>query len=99
MGDLMLHGVLNMPPELWGDDPMGLQQRHGRYKQASQRIKDDALTIERLLTLLRELHDEQNDAPLESRRAEWESVMRRTREVLRDFERHNAPVQPKTGKG
>jgi hypothetical protein len=35
----MLHGVLNMPPNLWCDSPIDIAQRHSRYKQASQRIE------------------------------------------------------------
>ena len=40
MSDLMLHGVLNMPPEIWGDDAMDKMQRHSRYVEASQRIEE-----------------------------------------------------------
>ncbi len=40
MSEVMLHGVLNMPPELWrDDDPIDQAQRHSRYVQASHRIK------------------------------------------------------------
>ncbi len=47
MSDLMLHGVLNMPPELWGDDALDKMQRYSRYMEASRRIEDlnKALTI------------------------------------------------------
>ncbi len=38
MGDVMLHGVLNMPPELWQDTEIDKQQRHSRYLEASKRI-------------------------------------------------------------
>lgn len=43
----MLHGVLNMPPELWGDDAMNKMQRYSRCLEASRRIEDlnRALTI------------------------------------------------------
>ena len=35
----MLHGVLNMPPELWNNDsPIDVAQRHSRYIEASKRI-------------------------------------------------------------
>lgn len=40
MSDLMLHGVLNVPPELWGDDAMDKMQRYSRYMEASRRIED-----------------------------------------------------------
>jgi ABC-type Fe2+-enterobactin transport system substrate-binding protein len=35
----MLHGVLNMPPNLWCGSPIDIAQRHSRYKEASQRIR------------------------------------------------------------
>jgi hypothetical protein len=40
MSDLMLHGVLNMPPELWGDDALDKMQRHSRYVEASKVIEE-----------------------------------------------------------
>jgi hypothetical protein len=36
----MLHGVLNMPPELWSGSPIDVMQRHSRYVQASQYIAE-----------------------------------------------------------
>jgi hypothetical protein len=36
----MLHGVLNMPPELWKDSELDKMQRYSRYRQASRRIED-----------------------------------------------------------
>jgi DNA-binding TFAR19-related protein (PDSD5 family) len=45
MSDVMLHGVLNMPPELWSGSPIDVMQRHSRYLQASQYI--DELTEQR----------------------------------------------------
>jgi len=44
MSDVMLLGVLRMPPELWRDDPIDVMQRYGRYKQAAdeiERLRDD----------------------------------------------------------
>ena len=40
MSDLMLHGVLNMPPDLWVDDAMDKMQRHSRYVEASKVIEE-----------------------------------------------------------
>jgi hypothetical protein len=40
MSDLMLHGVLNMPPELWGNHALDKMQRYSRYMEASRRIED-----------------------------------------------------------
>lgn len=45
MGDAMLHAVLQMPPDLWSDDPVDVAQRRGRYVEASRRIEADAGTI------------------------------------------------------
>lgn len=55
MSDVMLHGVLRMPPELWRDDPLDVSQRHSRYIEASERIEADAREIERLSALYYEL--------------------------------------------
>ena len=52
MSDLMLHAILNIPPDLWRGDPLDVKQRHGRYVDASQRIKDDEATIAALTAKL-----------------------------------------------
>ena len=39
MSDIMLHGVLNMPHELWNDGIIDKIQRHSRYVEASKRIE------------------------------------------------------------
>jgi hypothetical protein len=36
--DIMLHGVLRMPTDMWSNDPLDMYQRHARYIQASDRI-------------------------------------------------------------
>lgn len=54
MSDVMLHGVLNMPPELWSDSPIDIAQRHARYVEASKRIlelEEDAANQRRLADL------------------------------------------------
>lgn len=40
MSDTMLHGVLNIPPELWNDSEIDKLQRYGRYMEASRKIED-----------------------------------------------------------
>lgn len=40
MSDVMLHGVLLMPSELWSDDPIDVAQRRSRYVEASARIRE-----------------------------------------------------------
>lgn len=50
----MLHGVLNMPPELWNNDsPIDVMQRHSRYVQASKYIDE----LERELAAVTEQRD------------------------------------------
>jgi len=39
MSDVMLHGVLNMPINMWKDSEIDKVQRHARYVEASNRIK------------------------------------------------------------
>lgn len=39
MGDTTLHGVLNMPSDIWSGDALDQAQRHSRYIEASERIK------------------------------------------------------------
>jgi N-glycosylase/DNA lyase len=55
MSDIMLHGVLNMPPELWIGTPIDVMQRHSRYIQASEYIKELTEQRDRLAEALREL--------------------------------------------
>ena len=40
MSDTMLHGVLSMPVDLWQNNHLDKQQRHSRYVEASNKIKD-----------------------------------------------------------
>ena len=53
MSDVMLHGVLNMPPNLWCGSPIDIAQRHSHYKEASQRIEQ----LEREVAATREQRD------------------------------------------
>jgi chromosome segregation ATPase len=59
MSDVMLHGVLNMPPNLWCDSPIDIAQRHSHYKQASQRIEElelELLETQKDLSFRRDLY-------------------------------------------
>jgi len=58
MSDVMLHGVLCMPPELWQDTEMDKRQRYSRYLQASRRIEDDEREIDRLRAAIQQTLDE-----------------------------------------
>jgi len=40
MSDIMLLGVLNMPPDMWTNDPIDIMQRHSRYIQAAKQIEE-----------------------------------------------------------
>ena len=55
MSDIMLHGVLQMPPELWSDSPIDVAQRHARYLEASARIEADEKKIEELIAAINSL--------------------------------------------
>ena len=57
MSDIMLHGVLNMPPELWIGTPIDVMQRHSRYIQASEYIKELTEQRDRLAEELKEAQD------------------------------------------
>tara|TARA_R110001606_G_scaffold347666_1_gene497052 strand:- start:169 stop:414 length:246 start_codon:yes stop_codon:yes gene_type:complete len=57
MGDTMLHGVLNMPPETWSDDPINQAQRHSRYIEASERIKRQDQQIATMKEALMEIRN------------------------------------------
>jgi hypothetical protein len=57
MSDIMLHGVLRMPPELWGNDAMDVMQRHLRYLQSSDRIYSDEKKILELEKQVQNLKD------------------------------------------
>ena len=52
MSDVMLLGVLRMPPECWTGDPVDEAQRFGRYKQAAHRIESDAARISELEAII-----------------------------------------------
>ncbi|UUA75230.1 hypothetical protein [Cellvibrio sp. QJXJ] len=63
MSEVMLHAVLKMPPELWGNDALDQAQRAARYVEASnlithlQNIIDiQASTIDDLRNRLRAMH-------------------------------------------
>ena len=52
MSDVMLIGVLRMPPDCWRDYPLDVKQRHAFYIEAANRIEADADEIERLRKLV-----------------------------------------------
>ena len=58
MSDVMLHGVLCIPPELWDGNEMDVRQRYSHYLQASRRIENDECEIARLRRALREIAEE-----------------------------------------
>ena len=60
MSDVMLHGVLNMPPDLWCDSPIDVAQRHGRYVEASKRIKELELELSEMRERCEKLQKERD---------------------------------------
>jgi hypothetical protein len=65
----ILRGVLNMPPELWSDQPIEVAQRHSIYKSAWREIdrltrERDALANERFICdqLCEQLEKERDEA-------------------------------------
>lgn len=52
--------------------------------QADSKVKDVA--ISELTAALRDLYDEQNDAPLERRREQWQAAYSKATEMLKKYE-------------
>ena len=76
MSDVMLHGVLCMPPELWQDTEIDKQQRYSRYLAASRRIEDDEREIEKMRALLNAVwHCMNDDTPPDFPMREIEAYM------------------------
>jgi len=48
MSEVMLHGVLNMPIDIWSDDHLSKIQRHSRYVEASELIRNQDAEIDQL---------------------------------------------------
>lgn len=53
MSDIMLHGVLCMPPGLWQDTDLDKRQRYDKYLEASNLIKE----LESRLSAMQEVCD------------------------------------------
>ncbi len=53
MSDVMLLGVLRMPPTMWNDGAINVAQRYSRYLEAADRIEKDELRILELEDRLR----------------------------------------------
>jgi len=48
MSEVMLHGILNMPIDIWSDDILDKRQRHSRYVEASKLIREQEGEINQL---------------------------------------------------
>ena len=48
MSEVMLIGVLRMPPELWRGDQPDVMQRYGRYQQAADEIERLRAALEQI---------------------------------------------------
>lgn len=53
MSDTMLHGVLNMPIDVWGDSDLDKIQRASAYQEASEIIKNSTPNA-KILELIKE---------------------------------------------
>jgi hypothetical protein len=53
MSDVMLIGVLRMPPETWADDPISVTQRYSRYQQAADRIEKQQKLLDTMDEILK----------------------------------------------
>lgn len=63
MSDVMLLGVLRMPPTMWNDGAIDVAQRYSRYLEAADRIESDEAKIaemQKQITLQMELIDKYN---------------------------------------
>ena len=74
MSGTMLHGVLNMPPELWSDTELDKMQRYSRYMEASRRIEE----------LERGLNDLLNDCINFDGGKLTDSIMKQASDLLKD---------------
>lgn len=55
MSDVMLLGVLRMPPECWSNDPIDQMQRHARYMQAADELESLRAHVADCEAVLRQL--------------------------------------------
>lgn len=79
MSDTMLHGILQMPPELWTNDAIDIAQRHSRYLEASKRIEQ--------LEYERDEARRERDSALKERDAVWNSWSKALDEAREELSR------------
>jgi len=60
MRDIMLLSVLRMPIDLWNNTPLDSIQRHGRYKEAADRIEALKRESDQMRDVLTELIERNN---------------------------------------
>lgn len=87
MSDVMLLGVLRMPPEMWNGDALDVHQRHGRYLEAADTIEElrdevDALRAER--PTHQDMKDISEAGKLMSRAASEITALRAENEALNE---------------
>ncbi len=86
MSDVTLHGVLNMPPELWQEDwELDKLQRHARYVEASNKIlelqAENERIIEELVAEEQDLAARRPDMDIEEFRLEAEAFDQKAIEI------------------
>lgn len=87
MSDVMLHGVLNMPIDIWQDDPLDKVQRHSRYLEASKLIVSQQEDIDDLRAALLKAEQERDQykAEIESLRAKIKEAQEPVASRRKDF--------------
>ncbi len=55
MSNTMLHGVLNMPIDVWSNSDFGNMQRQSRYVEASKLILEQEAEIKKLKMIIESL--------------------------------------------
>jgi hypothetical protein len=61
VSDVMLHGILNMPPGIWDNSDIHKAQRHDAYKQASKKILEFEANQVKAKALIIALHEQVYD--------------------------------------
>lgn len=88
MSDVMLMGVLRMPPEIWGDGEIDKSQRFSRYIEAADRINAQEREIELLKATIDNLVDRAMEIvatqKIPSAYPDQEMAVRWTKDALRE---------------
>ena len=85
MSEVMLHAVLNMPIDIWSDDHLSKIQRHSRYVEASELIRNQDAEIDQLRQQL-----EAADAEIKRLESAWHvETLNRKDQLIAEQEAEN----------